>query len=254
MQIHEFTGSGKQSGVQKMEVQCLQLLSVLLRLELNQGQNPWDSNPAGVIRSCHSSVENGEGKCTCGSSVACLSSVQALTGGWGVIWKSRGWGISVLKSFCLFLLCSPNSFNSLYGKAGYVHRFIWGVLVIRHLLKCSVHLSNDFTNVISCMLCTQSSNLRVRPLYLLNWLQVCAWLHIVRVFFLFLLQKQTSLTSSQKQGSGCWLFTCNCSLLFFPLPPCQGSAVLQAASCEAGWEKDAVFLHLSPSWQLAVVG
>lgn len=39
-----------------------------------------------------------------------------------------------------------------------------------------------------------------------------------------------------------------------PHPPCQGSAVLQAASFEAGWEKDAVFLHLSPSWQLAVVG
>lgn len=30
--------------------------------------------------------------------------------------------------------------------------------------------------------------------------------------------------------------------------------MLQAASVESGWEKDAVFLHLSPSWQLAVVG
>lgn len=59
-------------------------LCVLLRLELNQGQHPWDSNPAGVIRSCHSSVENREGKCTCGCSVACLPLVQALTGG-GVI-------------------------------------------------------------------------------------------------------------------------------------------------------------------------
>lgn len=54
---------------------------VLLRLELNQGQNPWNSSPAGVIRSCHSSVENGEGKCTCGCSGACLPSVRALTGG-----------------------------------------------------------------------------------------------------------------------------------------------------------------------------
>lgn len=44
------------------------------------------------------------------------------------------------------------------------------------------------------------------------------------------------------------------TLSSLPTPPCQGSAVLQAASFEAGWEKDAVFLHLSPSWQLAVVG
>lgn len=35
---------------------------------------------------------------------------------------------------------------------------------------------------------------------------------------------------------------------------CQGSTVLQTASGESGWEKDAVFLHLSPSWQQAVVG
>lgn len=38
-------------------------LYVLLRLALNQGQHPWESNPEGVIRSCcHSSVMNGEGK------------------------------------------------------------------------------------------------------------------------------------------------------------------------------------------------
>lgn len=34
----------------------------------------------------------------------------------------------------------------------------------------------------------------------------------------------------------------------------QGSAAFQTSSTESGWEKDVVFLHLSPSWQQAVVG
>lgn len=41
---------------------------------------------------------------------------------------------------------------------------------------------------------------------------------------------------------------CNCSLFG------QGSAAFQTSSTESGWEKDVVFLHLSPSWQQAVVG
>ena len=46
-------------------------LCVPLRLALNQGQHPWESSPGGVIWSCcHSTVANGEGKCTGGFEIA----------------------------------------------------------------------------------------------------------------------------------------------------------------------------------------
>jgi len=60
-----------------------------------------------------------------------------------------------------------------------------------------------------------------------------------------------------KQGSSCWFSNWKlfCVVLIFISPLLSRVLqVLQAASFEAGWEKDAVFLPLSPSWQLAVVG
>lgn len=92
-------------------------LCVLLRLVLNQGQHPWESNSEGVIWSCcHSSVENGEGKCTCGFSVACLPLVQAFTKGERVIRKSSGWGVSVLQSRLVFFLLFFHSFIPFMGR------------------------------------------------------------------------------------------------------------------------------------------
>lgn len=58
---------------------------VLLRRVLNRGQRPGESNPEGVIWGwCHSSLENGEGKCACGFSAGRLPLGQMLTEGeWG---------------------------------------------------------------------------------------------------------------------------------------------------------------------------
>lgn len=128
-------------------------LCVFLRLALNQGQHPWESNPEGVIRSCRSSVENREGKCTCGFSIACLPLVQALTKGERVIRKSSGWGISVVQSlFVFFFLLFSHSFIPFMG------RLVMGFFVMSCLLQCSV----DFKSVFSYTLCTHFFSLCVK--------------------------------------------------------------------------------------------
>lgn len=116
-------------------------LCVFLRLALNQGQHPWESNPEGVIRSCRSSVENREGKCACGFSIACLLLVQALTKGERVIWKSSRWGVSVVQSlFVFFFFCSPTVSFPLWE--GWLWGFLWWAAYysVQYTLKVCFHI------------------------------------------------------------------------------------------------------------------
>ena len=123
-------------------------LCVLLRLALNRGQHPWESNPEGVIRSCcNSSVENEEGKCICGFSIVCLPLAQALTKGEGVIRKSSGWGTSVVQSLFVFFLPFSRSFIPFMGRL--VMGFFCDELPIKvfTLLKLLVKCT-DFMHVV----------------------------------------------------------------------------------------------------------
>lgn len=81
--------------------------------------------------------------------------------------------------------------------------------------------------------------------------QVAHW----RDFLLLFVGKAKLTTLVGKEAAvGFPLETVLCSAYFISLLLSRVLQVLQAASFEAGWEKDAVFLPLSPSWQLAVVG